>query len=86
VVVLAEVDEKEGELCLGDIVVAEGVLGLDLVLGCRVGPDDDWFQLEQLWQLQHVSDSLVNLSQTQVAVTVDVELAVVLETFGAVFG
>jgi hypothetical protein len=86
VVVLPEVDEQVSELCLGDVVVAESVRGFDFALCCSVGPDDDWLQLEQLWQLEHISDSLVDLRQAEVAVVVHVELPVDLEAFGAVFG
>lgn len=86
VVVLPEVDEQVSELCLGDVVVAESVRGFDFALCCSVGPDDHWLQLEQLWQLEHISDSLVDLRQAEVAVVVHVELPVDLEAFGAVFG
>jgi hypothetical protein len=86
VVVLPEVDEQVSELCLGDVVVAESVRGFDFALRCSVGPDYDWLQLEQLWQLEHISDSLVDLRQAEVAVVVHVELPVDLEAFGAVFG
>jgi hypothetical protein len=48
VVVLLEVDEEVSELSLGDVVISEGMLRFDLVLGGLIGADDDGLQFEEL--------------------------------------
>jgi hypothetical protein len=72
-VVISEVLKKESELCLGDVVIA--VLGgcFEFALGHVESPDDDRLELEQFRQPDDIPDALINFSQAQIPIAIDIE-------------
>jgi hypothetical protein len=86
VVVHPEEDEQVSELGLGDVVITEFMWGGDHVLGGCVGADDDGLGVEEFWQLEDISDALVDFGQGEVAVGVHVELVVDDEACSPVLG
>ena len=66
------------ELGLRNVVVSVLGGGLQGGLGSGEGPDQDGFEFEQLGELDDISDSLVDFSQAEVFVAVDVEVGPVL--------
>ena len=76
--VVSQILNQVFELRLGNIVVAVRRGSLQGGLGSIEGPDEDGLKLKELWKLDDISDSLVDLCQTEVPVPVDVEVRPVL--------
>ena len=80
--VLSEILQQVFEFGLGDVVVSVFGGCLEDCFGCVEGPDGDWFEGGQLGDLDYIVKSLIDLGQTEVAVSVDVEVGPVLLGLG----
>lgn len=72
-VVVSEVLKEESELSLRDVVIAKLGGCFEFVFGHVEGPDDDRLELEEFRQPDDIPYALINLSQAQVPIAIDIE-------------
>ena len=72
-IILFEIEQQVFELCLGNVIISMRVCGFEFILGHLEGSHDYWLKLEELWNLDDISEPLVHFSQAQVTIAIHVK-------------